>query len=66
MGYAVSGTIVYQGRVHTIEYSVDPGRADESWAMTKARYFPGYDGPPPSGLSKKTAHPFRLSPKKRA
>jgi hypothetical protein len=56
MGFLNVGTINYHGTIQTIFVSSDPcsdpGFAEQSWEMTKSRYFKDYTGPPPEGLSK--------------
>jgi hypothetical protein len=56
MCFKILGTIIYKGDIQTIYVNthVPP---DESWAMTKARYFPDYDGPDPAKLSKYSKKP---------
>ena len=56
MGYACIGAIEYPGyngipRPHEIWVLTGPGRAAESWELTRAKYFPDYRGPPPRDIA---------------
>jgi hypothetical protein len=52
MGYRHVGTIEYYDVTYTVWVNADPKLDEASWQHQKAQYFPDYDGPPPSRLSR--------------